>query len=268
MPLEPTEPTRFDTLLAEARAAAAIDQRRFFVAFAEGPAGFSREDFLETQIQFLFAVVFFAEPMRVLAERLPAGAAKTTLLANIADEAGAGDPAASHEATFLLLLERLGISRTDIHRRALWPEVRAFNDALAGLVASDDAIVALAAFGMIEDCFARISRRIGEAIAIRGFLPADRVVHYTVHQSLDHDHAAGFFDAVRASCDTADGAYAVSQGLGLGAYLLLRFFDDLHDARNRRAWHEGTGTHPGGIGLDLRVAKGSKAAERGEPDPA
>ena len=249
MPLDPAEPTPFDALLAAARTEADLDRRRFFRALAEGPATFSREDFLETQIPFLFAVVFFAEPMRLLAARLPPGPARAALEGNIADDAGAGDPSASHEATFLLLLERLGIPRAEVDRRALWPEVRAFDDALVGLATHDDVIVALAAFGMIEDCFAILSGRLGQAITTRGLLPPERLVHYSLHQTLDRDHAEGFFEAVRPACASSEGAYAVQQGLGLGAHLLLRLFDELYDARARRRFRVGDGVHPGGIRL-------------------
>ena len=42
-----------------------IEYNPYFASLADG--SFSREDFIETQIQFLFAVVFFSRPMAVLA---------------------------------------------------------------------------------------------------------------------------------------------------------------------------------------------------------
>ena len=71
MTTDPLDLPTFEIVLEAARSEAALHRRPFFVALADGPASFSREDFLETQIQFLFAVVFFAEPMRLLADRLP-----------------------------------------------------------------------------------------------------------------------------------------------------------------------------------------------------
>ena len=53
-------------------------------ALADG--SFSREDFIETQIQFLFAVVFFSRPMEVLAGRLPRPEMRLSLLRNVSDE--------------------------------------------------------------------------------------------------------------------------------------------------------------------------------------
>jgi pyrroloquinoline-quinone synthase len=244
---------RFDSLLDQHRRDVHLDERPFFSALArtsDEPGAFLRDDFVETQAQFLFAVVYFARPMRVLSARLEAGPARTSLLENIRDEAGGGDRSASHEATFLELLARLGLSRGEVEKRALWPETRAFDDALAGLAVSGHPLTALAAFGMIEDCFATISARIGQAIVARGWLAADHVVHYAVHEELDHVHAAGFFEAVRPACETEEGAYLVDQGLGLGAYLLLRLFDDLYAARARRRFRTASGPHGGGIGLD------------------
>lgn len=244
-------PLSFDALLAEARTTADLDGQAYFLALAAGEAAFSRADFVETQIQFLFAVVFFAEPMRALAARLGEGPARDALLANIADEEGNGDATASHETTFLTLLARLGASREDIDRRALWPEVRAFDDALMGLALRDDLTVALAAFGMIEARFAVLSARLGRAIAHRGYLAPRDIPHYAVHETLDHDHAEGFFAAVRGAADTPAGAYAVQQGLALGSYLLLRLFDDFYRVRDRRLLRpdDGQGRHPGGIAL-------------------
>ncbi len=190
--------------------------------------------------------------MRALADRLPPGDARTALLANVANEQGNGDPTQSHETTFLRLLARLGVPRPAIDRRALWPEVRAFDDALMGLALRDDLTVALAALGMIEDCFAILSARLGRAIADRGYLPPDEIPHYAIHETLDLDHAEGFFAAIRPAAEAPTGAYAIQQGLALGAYLLLRLFDDLHHHRARRALHPGDGTHPGGIGLSPR----------------
>src|SRR5512142_2441033 len=71
----------------------------------------SREDFVETQIQFLFAVVFFSRPMAALSGRPPRPEMRLPLLENIRDEHGDGQLTICHENTFLELLGRLGVSR-------------------------------------------------------------------------------------------------------------------------------------------------------------
>jgi pyrroloquinoline-quinone synthase len=241
----------FEPLLESARRQASLPTQRYFVALEDlAGTGFSRDDFVETQIQFAYAVVAFGTPLRLLAERLPEGSARATLLANVFDEAGHGDPSCSHEATFLTLLRALGEDRASIDRRALWPAVRAFNDALLGLATHDDSIVALAALGMIEDCFAALSARLGRAIALRGFLRAEEIAHYTVHETLDHAHAEGFFAPLRAALAEAGAAhpdlsYRIEQGLGFGAYLLLRLYDELFTARKTRAFRAVAGSHGG-----------------------
>src|SRR4051812_17303861 len=80
----------------------------YFRALADG--SFTREDFVETQVQFLFAVSFFARPIAALAARLPRHDMRLLLLENIEDEMGHGDLRLSHEQTFFELLERLGVT--------------------------------------------------------------------------------------------------------------------------------------------------------------
>lgn len=204
----------------------------------------SREDFIETQIQFLFAVVFFSRPMAVLAGRLPRPEMRISLLHNVGDEHGEGDLSLSHERTFLELLERLGISSADIERRALWPEVRAFNTSLAGLCTLDDTLTGLAALGVIEDLFAGISASIGRGIIERGWMEETQVVHYATHEALDVSHADGFYRELDGPYATHPRhRYQIEQGLELGAYVFLRMYEDLHRARGRRWTREVAGPH-------------------------
>lgn len=195
----------------------------------------SREDFLETQVQFLFAVVFFSRPMAVLAGRLPRPEQRLALLANVADEHGDGNLSVSHERTFLALLARLGVTPAEIESRALWPEVRAFNTTLAGLCMLDDTYTGLAALGIIEDLFSSISAFIGRAILARGWLREGEMVHYATHEALDVSHAEGFYKDLDAPYRAhARHRYQIQQGLELGAYAFLRLYEDLYRARDRR----------------------------------
>ena len=214
----------------------------YLVALRDG--SMSREDFVETQIQFLFAVVFFSRPMAALAGRLPRPQMRVPLLDNIRDEHGDGRLTVCHENTFLELLARLGVARAEIDRRALWPEVRAFNTTLAGLCTLDDALTGLAALGIIEDMFAGISAAIGKGIAARGFLPVDHLVHYTTHESLDVQHAEGFYAGLYESYATHPRLrYEIDQGLELGAYIFMTMYEGLYRARARRWTREVRGPH-------------------------
>lgn len=219
-----------------------IDTNPYFSALAQGT--FAREDFVETQIQFLFAVVFFSRPMSILAGRLGRPELRLSLLENVEDEHGRGDLKLSHERTFLELLSRFGVTAEQIEPRALWPEVRSFNTVLLGASSLDDTYTALAALGIIEDLFAGISARIGAGIVRNGWLPAERVVHYALHEKLDELHAEGFYGLLRGPFDRHPRhAYQITQGLELGAYIFLRLYEDLFRARGRRALRGVRGPH-------------------------
>lgn len=232
----------FDDVVRRVRAEQDWREVSYFRALADG--SFAREDFVETQVQFLFAVVFFNRPMAVLAARLPRPLLRRNLLDNVAEEHGEGDLARSHEATFHALLSRLGEAPEAIGRRALWPEVRAFNTTLTGLCLMDDPVTAVAALGMIEDLFAEISAFLGEHIAARGWLARSEIVHYALHETLDVEHASEFYALVRDVWDRGPRQrYAITQGLELGAYVFLRMYRDLFEARERRALRDVTGPH-------------------------
>lgn len=232
----------FDERVRSVKSRCPIASNPYFAALSDGT--FSREDFVETQVQFLFAVVFFARPMAALAGRIGRPELRLSLLENVSDEHGHGNLRLSHERTFLTLLERLGESPESIERRALWPEVRAFNTTLAGVSVMDDLYTAIAAFGIIEDLFAKISATLGRAIIDRGWLDERSIVHYATHEKLDEEHAEGFYRLLRGPHDGHPRhAYQVEQGLELGAYVFMRMYEDLYRARARRAYRAVRGPH-------------------------
>jgi pyrroloquinoline quinone (PQQ) biosynthesis protein C len=214
----------------------------YFRALEDG--SFSREDFLETQIQFLFAVVFFSRPMAVLLGRMPLPSMRMGLLENVSDEHGGGNLRRSHEATFMTLLARLGAPPEAVEARALWPEVRAFNTTLTGAAIADDVPTAMAILGIIEDLFSGISARLGRGILARGWLAEGDLVHYRTHEELDVQHARDFYDVIAPVwASGARGRYQITQGLELGAYIFLRLYRDLYEARGRRWLREVGGPH-------------------------
>jgi pyrroloquinoline quinone (PQQ) biosynthesis protein C len=204
----------------------------------------TKDEFVETQIQFFHAVIFFSRPMAALVGRIPRPQMRVALLENIGDEHGSGRLTVCHENTFVELLSRLGVERLDIDRRAMWPEVRAFNSALLGTCASDDVYTGLAALGIIEDMFSGISTEIGQSIVARGWLKRREVVHYTTHAELDVQHAEGFYASLHEPYERHPRwRYQIDQGLELGAYAFLRLYDDLWRARERRWMREVLGPH-------------------------
>jgi pyrroloquinoline-quinone synthase len=220
----------------------AIERNPYLTALSD--SSMSREDFVETQIQFIFAVAFFSRPMAVLAARLPRPEMRLALFSNVSDEHGAGDLSFSHESTFLTLLSRFGVTPEDIDRRALWPEVRAFNTTLAGLCLLDDTMTALAGLGIIEDLFSGISATLGEAILSRGWLTKADLVHYATHEMLDVTHADAFYRLLDEPYELHPRhAYQIDQGLELGAYAFSRMYQDLHASRARRWMRAVRGPH-------------------------
>jgi pyrroloquinoline-quinone synthase len=240
--MEPLNDETFDDAVRAVKARYSVDENPYLRALRE--RAFEREDFVETQVQFLFAVVFFGRPMAALAGRIARPEQRLSLLANIDDEHGHGNIRMSHERTFLALLSRLGVAPDAVERRPLWPEVRAFNTVLAGASAMDDVYTAVAAFGVIEDMFAGISARIGRAIVDNGWLAEGEVVHYAVHEKLDEQHAEGFYQLLRGPFAAHPRhAYQVRQGLELGAYVFTRMYEDLFRARARRGERVVRGPH-------------------------
>ncbi|MCA8955395.1 MAG: iron-containing redox enzyme family protein [Planctomycetes bacterium] len=211
------------------------DRNPYLTALHDGSLQF--DDFVATQMQFYFAVVFFSRPMAVLAAKMPSARLRTAILRNVWEEHGEGDPAQRHGATFLELLDRLaGRRQEDVERCALWPEVRAFNTALIGCCALDDWEIGAGCLGIIERMFVGISASIGRGIVARGWLPAERVVHYALHEVLDVRHSDDFFAALdEAWSGEVATRYRIEQGLRLGAYVFDRLYRDLFASRARRA---------------------------------
>lgn len=220
-----------DAVLAETDAR----NNPYFVALRDGT--FEKADFIETQIQFYYAVVFFSRPMAVVAAKIPSPSLRVEVMRNVWEEHGEGDAERIHGHTFRLFLQRLaGIGIEDIESRALWPEVRAFNTALIGCAVADDWEVSTACFGMIERMFVDISSWIGRAVLDRGWLELDQIVHYNVHETLDVKHADDFFGVLQQGTDgSAQALYCIEQGARMGAYLFDGLYGGLYGARRRRA---------------------------------
>ena len=213
-----------------------IDQNPYLRALRDG--SLDKDDFLESQIQFYYAVVFFSRPMAVLAAKIPSSSLRVEILRNVWEEHGEGALERRHGATFLELLARLGnVTQDDVESRTLWPELRAFNTTLIGCCALDDWEIGAGCLGIIERMFVDVSAWIGRGIVERGWLPQSRMVHYSLHEELDVRHSDDFFETLRPTWETDERSrYLVEQGLRLGAYVFDRLYRDLFEARARR-WH-------------------------------
>lgn len=208
----------------------------YFVAL--GDKTFAKVDFVETQIQFLSAVEFFSRPMAAMAARIPTASGRVEVLRNVWEEHGEGDLRMSHGSMFREFLLRLdGVTEQDIARRAPWPEVRAFNTTLVGSCVLDDYLVSASMMGMIELMFSSIAAWIGRAVVANGWLPAEQMVHYTLHERLDVRHSDDFFDVVRPEWSKGPHQqYRIEQGLRMGATIFHGLYEGLWRARERRVF--------------------------------
>lgn len=222
--------TLIDTILHES----GYRENPFFKGLNDGTL--SKEDFIETQVQFYRAVVFFSRPMAALAAKIPTPELRIEIVRNVWEEHGEGDFKKIHGSTFTELLFRLaGLKPEDIERRVLWPELRAFNTVLSGACVLDEYLVGVGMMGMIERMFSDISAWIGSGIVARGWLSNERMIHYALHQELDVKHSDDFFAVLEKSWSSSpDEQYKIEQGLRLGAYSFNELYNGLYNGRARR----------------------------------
>lgn len=206
----------------------------YFLSLQDGT--FSKEDFVETQLQFYYAVIFFSRPMAALAAKIPSAELRLEILRNVWEEHGEGHLSQGHGNTFIEFLRRLdGKSQADLEARTLWPEIRIFNATLAGTAALDDYLVGVAAIGIIEKMFSDISFLIGQAIISRHWLTPQQLIHYKLHQTLDIKHSDDFFAILKEPFKASvENKYSIEQGLYLGATLFNDLYLGLWKSRQRR----------------------------------
>jgi pyrroloquinoline-quinone synthase len=215
-----------------------VAENPYFRHLADG--SFGKDDFFETQLQFHSAVVFFNRPMAALAARIPTAELRLQILKNVWEEHGEGDLTKSHGATFITFLSRLAQRpepeiEAELARRPLWPEVRIFNTLLAGTCVLDEYLVGAGTLGIVERMFSGISARIGATCVARGFLPAEQMIHYDLHEKLDVRHAADFFAVLADGWTRGEKArYEIEQGLRMGATAFDQLYARLYRSRARR----------------------------------
>jgi pyrroloquinoline-quinone synthase len=185
----------------------------------------SREDFVRTQVQFLFAVEPYADCLAVLAARCESPKARRVLEQNVRDERGGDDPSHAHGQTFRALLGKLGVSATQIDASTKWPCVEVFNAGVREACTSAPEQSGIATIAVIEDMFTDISARLGQGIVARGWLAREDVVHYDVHEQLDRIHA----DALYALLDPSgeSGVRQIEHGMARGVSLMVDLYAGL-----------------------------------------
>ena len=92
----------------------------------------------------------------------------------------------------------------------------------------DELEVGIACMGAIERAFAGVSATIGRAVVERGWVPRERLIHYSLHAEIDVRRSEEFFAVVVEAWGDEGWRYLIDQGLQLGAYALDRLYRDLH----------------------------------------
>ncbi|MBS1149794.1 MAG: hypothetical protein H6Q89_1492 [Myxococcaceae bacterium] len=186
----------------------------------------SQHDFVQTQVQFFFAVEAYPQYLSQLAARSKSPGARRVLEENVRDEEGEGRSAQSHAHTFRGLLEKLGVTAAETDATPKWACVEAFNAGVREACTAGPEELGLATVAAIEDLFTAISRDLGGAIVKRGWLAREEVVHYNVHEELDRVHA----DALYRELDAAKGEgveRTVTKGLEGGVTLMSELYAGL-----------------------------------------
>ncbi len=213
--------SRVDDVLS----ACGILHNRYFTALQSGEM--SWDSFRRSQQQFYFAVDFFSRPMSALMMRIPGGDQRLGILENIVEEHGNFRLDAFHETTFRQFLKSIGCDGQRPQLDAMGPAVHAFNATLMSACLCEDVRTGIACLGIVEYAFADISASIGKAVIDRGLLSETELVHYKLHEEIDKQHAADFFDLIDAEWQQDNGRMQINQGLNLGAYAFDRLYRDL-----------------------------------------
>jgi pyrroloquinoline-quinone synthase len=216
--------TRADAVLKHAN----ILHNPYLDALTDG--SMTAECFRRTQEQFFFAVSFFPRPMAALVARIADPRQRLDILHNLVEEHGEFQEQFFHHTTFQQFLRTLGSQPDKLGSMAVWPALRAFNSVLTASCVLDELEVGVACMGIIEYAFAGISAVIGKAVVERGWVAADRLVHYKLHAAIDERHAEEFFAVIEPLWEDERRRYYIEQGLELGAYIFDRLYRDMYVA--------------------------------------
>jgi pyrroloquinoline-quinone synthase len=217
-----------------------ILQNPYLEALTDG--SMTPECFRRTQEQFFFAVTFFPRPMAALVGRIPDPRQRLDILHNLVEEHGEFQEQCFHHTTFQQFLRTLGSQPEKLSSVPVWPALRAFNSVLTASCVLDELEVGVGCMGIIEYAFAGISALIGKAVVERGWVAADRLVHYKLHAAIDERHAEEFFAVIEPFWGDERRRYYIEQGLELGAYIFDRLYRDLYVAGREEMAPAGSAT--------------------------
>jgi len=204
---------------------------------------FEKVDYIETQIQIYNVVQVFPRLLADLIAKLPEGTLRTTIVQSLY-EGHSADFSEDDQSLLVLFLNKLGMSKEEIDKRALWPESRLFIMAARGTCALDTYIVAAAFLGAIEYMFLSVAKWTEHSLVERGWLTDKDLLYYANHEKLDKKHSQNFFDLIEKRWDSSEtDKYYIKQGLLLGAFAFNDLYSHLYADRTHRSFRTITEPH-------------------------
>ncbi len=194
----------------------------------------SKEKFIDSQVQFFYAVSFFSRHLAALTARIPSSDERGVLIHNLSEEHGLDEenpaegfrPHLAHDKTFAAFLQSLGIDAERLASSSPGAVVQAFNLAVLGACSMESPRFAFAALGMIEYAFADISALIGSRVVEQGWVESGKLVHYSLHAEIDKRHAAELFEAAEQAQNFSGTSISIASGLNFGRYVFDRLYQD------------------------------------------
>lgn len=201
---------------------------------------FEKIDFIETQIQIYFVISVFPRLLSDLIKKLPEGTARMNIIQNLYEghvEHQNMHSVEDDRTLLMLFLNKLGMSKEEINKRALWPESRQFIMTGRGTCALDTYIVGAAFLGAIEYMFLSVAKWTEFSLVDRGWLSEKDLLYYANHEKLDKKHAQNFFDLIEKRWEDSEvDKYYIKQGLLLGAFAFNDLYAHLYEDRKHRTF--------------------------------
>jgi pyrroloquinoline-quinone synthase len=192
-----------------------------------GSGEMSKSRFINTQYQFYHAVTHFTRLLALISASIPTYEERVNIIKNLWEEHGEGNMDMTHGSTFTTFMKRL-TKEPSVSFPSAGPAVSKFNQSLEEICLKENYLVGTAALGMIERMFADISLFIGQMTVKHKWLSNIEMIHYNLHQDLDHIHAADFFNILQPHLPEKEKSALIRQGLEKGAVIFLNLYTDLH----------------------------------------
>ena len=202
-----------------------IDDQPFFMSLLNETM--DKEQFKETQINFLDAVEFFSKPMFIISSKLDTYEDRCRIIENILDEHGNGEIGNAHGNTFRQYLVSLGVTEKQIKNRRPNEAVLEFNKTLIKCSTKKSTMRSVAMMGIIEERYSKISAIVVREILKKKWISKDRLYHYSLHAELDVEHAQGFYNIIKGGWKNINSKEEIKKGLTLGNSMILNLYNGI-----------------------------------------